>query len=251
MTSLTDVQREMLVSEIVGMIKFVKMGEKKYGLPDEFRDIHEFEKRMRIEPSDEELIYGWEETVGQYLDSKSRESDTLIAEVWNTKDHSGFSSMSQWQLDKILSGTDTDYTIPEISSLLNNARTISFESSQSDFILESFGMCVDEDGFIHDETTTEYKSPYGYSSRKNEFKKISDLDTDVLNSTLTTVNKVHIDDFGGIIHGSHFNDYVDKIIFDNASYMSELAHRGLLTDNIKEAGSESKPVLTPSDMLPQ
>lgn len=225
------------------------------------------EDRAYIEElSDKDLLLFWDSLVGETINKIAQNPKSDLHDAWENADVDGIiAEPSQWQLKKLLTGEETDYVIPTLinvlGQLLQDSSSITFSHSKLEFMLEVCGMAVDEDGYIIDKETGEFKIPYNFDAHGDRtFKPFTetayDSEDDPLEERLADMreehdepnrhhsDRIHTEDFGGVIpSGILPNTEKDQILKDYWYEMLELALAEALTENLKGIGPDS-PILT-------
>jgi hypothetical protein len=113
-------------------------------------------------------------------------------------------------------------------------------------------MRVDDEGFIRDAETDDYKRPYGYSADDERFAPITELwhnsPDDPLEERVEYTDRIHIGQFGGAIHPCVLDGEKTQVLIDNSPQMLDLAAEGRLTDNLKAPNKFRTPVFTASEI---
>lgn len=261
MESLSQTERSRVIEDLLDFMRLVNDAAKNGQLDGKFE--HElsvlndgFQSYLETEAEDEEIVDLWMESVGEFIEMRAAEDDTRVSRAWEKDAPDGLVTPALWQLDKLLCGEDTDYILPTagnlIGELLRTAPVISVSFDRIDFMLEGVGMMVDDDGFICDAESGAFKRPYGYSDVEGRFAPITDLwhdsPDDPLAERVEYTDRIHLGQFGGVIHPCVLDDDSSQILIDNSSHMLDLAAQGRLTDNLKAQNKFRTPVFTAAEI---
>lgn len=253
--TLTDDQRDALTDELL-----------------DYRDLRtdgeydrEEDAAYLADLSDADLLTFWESMLGEVIEEYATTDGTPLNDAWENADVEGVTSPVEWQLEKLLAGEETDYMLPTLANVVSKAvetaSAVTFEHGKLDFLLEVLDMTVDDDGYIRDAETGEYKVPYTYQSYSDpQFQPIADAyhdsEDDPLEERLAKTreemnephmhhtDRVHTEEFGGIIHPAFLPGDDPQILVDNTFDMLDLERAGALTTNLKGIDEETAVLTT-------
>jgi hypothetical protein len=250
-----------VIEDLTDFIQLVNEAAEQKKLPKELTEDpellnDELPAHLEAEADDDELIELWTEGVGQLIEMQVANDDSPLAREWKENGPNGLVTPALWQLDKLLCGENTDYLVPTkanlLEKLLRDAPVVSVSYERIEFMIDTVGMRIDNDGFLRDAETNEYKHPYGYSTTEDRFAPIADLWHDTVDDPLAErvehTDRIHIGQFGGVIHPCVLPGGSSEILIDNSSHMLDLMIKGCLTVNLKASNMFRTPVLTASEI---
>jgi hypothetical protein len=217
---------------------------------------------------DKELVRFWADLVGQEITHEALHGeDSDLCEAWDEYTAAIIGPREPpaiWQFERLLNEEETHYSFPTLGNAIveavEHAPSVSFAHGKLDVLLQVFDMTVDDDGYIVDADTGAFREPYSFDAHGDrQFKPFRetahDTEDDPLDERLAELrderdephkhhaDRVHIDDFGGIIHSAFCPGDEPQVLRDNWFEMLELAGAGALTTNLKGI-DESTAVLT-------